>query len=53
MKITQKKIDDLRQQLERAAKDAGYNFNDPKIVRMSQQLDRLIVAHMLQYAKRP
>lgn len=53
MEITSRMIDDLRQKLERAAKDAGYNFLDPEIVKISQQLDKLIVAHMLKYAKRP
>ncbi|MFD2371422.1 Spo0E family sporulation regulatory protein-aspartic acid phosphatase [Brevibacillus sp. GCM10020057] len=52
MKITNQMIDDLRSKLERAAKDAGYNFLDPEIVRISQQLDKLIVAHM-QLEKRP
>ncbi|EST52427.1 sporulation protein Spo0E [Brevibacillus panacihumi W25] len=53
MEITSKMIDDLRQKLESAAKNAGYNFLDPEIVRISQQLDKLIVAHMRQYEKRP
>lgn len=53
MEITSKMIDDLRQKLERAAKKAGYNFLDPEIVKISQQLDKLIVAHMTQDEKRP
>ncbi|MFY0545081.1 Spo0E family sporulation regulatory protein-aspartic acid phosphatase [Brevibacillus sp. H7] len=53
MEITRKMIDELRQQLERAAKEVGYNFLDPEIVAISQQLDKLIVAHMLQLSKRP
>ncbi|QRG65372.1 aspartyl-phosphate phosphatase Spo0E family protein [Brevibacillus choshinensis] len=52
MEITNQMIDDLRRKLECAAKDAGYNFLDPEIVRISQQLDKLIVAHML-HEKRP
>ncbi|GED58019.1 aspartyl-phosphate phosphatase Spo0E family protein [Brevibacillus formosus] len=52
METMSKMIDDLRLKLERAAKDAGYNFLDPEIVRISQQLDKLIVAHM-QHEKRP
>lgn len=52
MEATNRMIDDLRRKLERAAKDAGYNFLDPEIVRISQQLDKLIVAHML-HEKRP
>lgn len=53
MEITSKMIDDLRNKLESAAKNAGYNFRDPEIVRISQQLDKLIVAHMQQDEKRP
>jgi hypothetical protein len=53
MEITRMMIDELRQQLEREAKEAGYNFLDPKIVEISQQLDKLIVAHMTQLSKRP
>ncbi|MGK5508219.1 Spo0E family sporulation regulatory protein-aspartic acid phosphatase [Brevibacillus formosus] len=52
METMSKMIDDLRLKLERAAKDAGYNFLDPEIVRISQQLDKLIVEHM-QHEKRP
>lgn len=52
VEITNQMIDDLRRKLERAAEDAGYNFRDPEIVRISQQLDKLIVAHM-QHEKRP
>ncbi|MBY0087692.1 aspartyl-phosphate phosphatase Spo0E family protein [Brevibacillus sp. M2.1A] len=52
METMSKMIDDLRLRLERAAKDSGYNFLDPEIVRISQQLDKLIVAHM-QHEKRP
>ncbi|USG68065.1 aspartyl-phosphate phosphatase Spo0E family protein [Brevibacillus ruminantium] len=53
MEITQKMIDDVRQQLEQAVKNSGYNFLDPEIVKISQHLDKLIVAHMTQDAKRP
>jgi hypothetical protein len=53
MEITRSMIDELRHQLERAAQEVGYNFLDPEIVAISQQLDKLIVAHMLQLAKRP
>ncbi|EMT54044.1 MULTISPECIES: aspartyl-phosphate phosphatase Spo0E family protein [Brevibacillus] len=53
MEITQKMIDDVRRQLEQAAKNAGYNFLDPEIVKISQKLDKLIVAHMIQDGKRP
>jgi hypothetical protein len=53
MEITRNMIDELRQQLERAAKEVNYNFLDPHIVEISQQLDKLIVAHMAQIAKRP
>lgn len=53
MEITRKMIDELRQHLERAAQEAGYNFRDPKIVAISQKLDELIVAHMMQPLKRP
>jgi len=52
MEITRKMIDELRQHLERAAQEAGYNFRDPKIVAISQKLDELIVAHMMQPLKR-
>lgn len=53
MEITQKMIDDVRQQLEEAVRESGYNFLDPEIVKISQQLDKLIVAHMTQDSKRP
>ncbi|QQE76262.1 aspartyl-phosphate phosphatase Spo0E family protein [Brevibacillus composti] len=53
MEITQKMIDDVRQQLEVAVRESGYNFLDPEIVKISQQLDKLIVAHMTQDSKRP
>ncbi|WP_432774168.1 aspartyl-phosphate phosphatase Spo0E family protein [Brevibacillus gelatini] len=52
METTSKMIDALRQKLEHAAKAAGYNFLDPEIVKISQQLDKLIVAHMM-HEKRP
>jgi hypothetical protein len=53
MEITNKMIDDLRQKLEYTAKRRGYNFLDPEIVKISQQLDKLIVAHMRNDEKRP
>lgn len=53
MEITSKMIDELRQKLETAAKSRGYNFLDPEIVRISQKLDKLIVAHMRNGEKRP
>lgn len=53
MEITYAMIDELRQQLQQAAQEAGYNFLDPRIVEISQKLDKLIVAHMSQMEKRP
>ena len=52
MKPTCKSIEELRSQLELAAKNVGYNFLDPEIVKISQQLDQLIVAHMMCSSKR-
>jgi hypothetical protein len=46
-------IEQLRQQLQAEAEKAGYNFLDPRIVRISQELDRLIVASMLSIIKQP
>jgi hypothetical protein len=51
MDQTRKKIEELRQRLEKEAQKTGYNFLDPEIVRISQELDRLIVADMLQIIK--
>lgn len=52
MNSTSKSIEELRSHLELAAKKSGYNFLDPKIVKISQQLDQLLVAHMKHSRKR-
>ncbi|NGQ96342.1 aspartyl-phosphate phosphatase Spo0E family protein [Brevibacillus sp. SYP-B805] len=46
-------IEQLRQHLQAEAEKTGYNFLDPRIVRISQELDRLIVASMLPLIKQP
>jgi len=39
-------IEELRRQLLKAAKEAGFDFRDPKIQQISEELDKLIVASM-------
>ncbi|WP_139488807.1 aspartyl-phosphate phosphatase Spo0E family protein [Brevibacillus dissolubilis] len=51
-KPIEKRIEELRRHLESAAREAGYNFLDPYMIEVSQQLDQLMVAHM-QTMKRP
>ncbi len=53
MESTQKQIEELRLRLQQAVKEAGYNFLDPNIVKISQQLDKLIIEHMISVTKRP
>ncbi|MGD8191167.1 aspartyl-phosphate phosphatase Spo0E family protein [Brevibacillus ginsengisoli] len=52
MKPSSKAIEELRSHLQSAAKKEKYNFLDPDIVRISQQLDQLIVDHMTPSSKR-
>jgi hypothetical protein len=53
MGVTSKKIEELRQTLQKAAKDINYNFLNPDLLRISQKLDQLIVGHMRQGSKKP
>lgn len=52
METTAKMIEELRSYLENAAKQTGFNFLDPNILKISQQLDKLIVAQMMNLSKR-
>jgi len=52
MNHSQSLLEEVRSDLVKAAEKRSFYFIDPEILRLSQELDKLIVANMRKWAKR-
>lgn len=51
MRHSQGLLEEVRIHLVKTAEKSGFHFLDPEIVRISQELDKLIVANMRKWSK--